>query len=451
VPGLRVRLFGRLSIEVNGQPVKLTPTATLVLIRLLIADGDPVTVDELFRDVWSRSGMTDRDDRIKVQKRILEIRGALDQDHPGETSRFLRTERGRVSAYRLTLPRDAVDVFEFSELIARARRATPEVKVDLLRRAAGLWSGAPLADAADQGWADQTIRRLHELRRAALRDLMHAYELVGRHDDALDTGQQLSWELPDDVPLAVSLATLSEQVRAARHKRVFREGFTDPDIAVVVMPGDLFTQDDANLVVGFCDTFDTDTDRNIVISGESTQGRLLERLYDGDRDQLDRDLKAALARVPKASVEQRSAKPRGKLTRYPIGTVATLHHATRRVFAVAYSRMGNDLIAQSSVPELRASLENLWQAVYLHGQLNPVAMPLVGSGLSRTRASHDDLLAMIVSSFVASSRRRYIGPELRVIIHEPAFEKIRVAEILKSIRDDTARFGNEEGTTDAGA
>jgi DNA-binding SARP family transcriptional activator len=283
VPGLRVRLFGRSSIEVNGQPVKLTPTAMLVLIRLVIADGGMVTVDELCRDVWSRSGAIDRDDRVKVQKRILEIRRAVDREHRGETSQFLRTERGRVSAYRLTLSRDAIDVFEFSDLISQARRAAPELKVDLLRRATALWSGAPLADAADQGWTAQTVRQLHALRRTAPRELMHAYELTGQHDDALDTGQQLSWELPDDGPLAASLAALGEQVRVSRNKRVFREGFTDPDIAVVVMAGDLFAQDDANLAVGFCDTFDTDTDRNIVISGESAQGMLLQRLYGGDR------------------------------------------------------------------------------------------------------------------------------------------------------------------------
>ena len=135
-------------------------------------------------------------------------------------------------------------------------------------------------------------------------------------------------------------------------------------------------------------------------------------------------------------MERRSDKPRGKLTRYPLGTVATLHHPTRRVFAVAYSRMGNDLVAQSTLPTLNTSLENLWEAVYLHGQLKPVAMPLVGSGLSRTGASYEDLLAMIVSSFVASSRARYFCPELRVVVHQAAFDKLRVAEVLKSVAAD---------------
>jgi DNA-binding SARP family transcriptional activator len=439
MPRLRVRLFGRAIVEVNDHTVELTPTTTLVLIRLVIAGGAPVTVDEMHRDIWPESGPIDREGRTRVQRRILEIRGTVDPGNPGEKSRIVLTERGRITAYRLALPRDAIDVFQFMDLVAGARRATPDDKIVLLQRALGLWSGSPLADVADLPWAAQMVRQLSDLRKSAMRDLMDAYDLVGRGYDALSTGEQLSWETPEDNRLAASLTALRDQLRSSPSKKVFREDFADPEIAIVVMSGDLFAQEDANLVVGFCDTFDTDTDRSIVISRESAQGRLLQGLYGGDRTKLDRDLRAALSRVPKDVQESRSDKRLGKLTRYPLGTVATLYHANRRIFGVAYSRMGNNLVAQSSLPTLRASLDNLWDAVYLHGQLKPVAMPLIGSGLSRVHdASHDDLLGLIVTSFTANSRQRYICPELRVIIPEPAFEKIRITEILRAARQRAA-------------
>ena len=95
--------------------------------------------------------------------------------------------------------------------------------------------------------------------------------------------------------------------------------------------------------------------------------------------------------------------------------------------------MGNDLMAQSSLPVLKTSLTNLWEAVYRYGQLKPVAMPLVGSGLSRTDASYEELLTMIVSSFVASARARYLTPELRVVIPQSIFDMINVPEVLKSL------------------
>jgi DNA-binding SARP family transcriptional activator len=432
MPTLRVRLFGRAVIEVDDRAVELTPTTTVVLVRLLITGGAPVTVDEIYRDIWPDAGAIDREGRTRVQRRILEIRQAVDPANPGENSPVVRTERGRITAYRSMLARDDIDVFQFMDLVTKARRATPDEKIAMLQRALGMWTGSPLADVADLPWAAQMVRQLNDLRKSAMRDLMDAFDLVGRGYDALNTGEELSWEMPGDKGLAASLTALRDQLRSNQRKKVFREDFTGPDIAIVVMSGDLFAQEDTNLVVGFCDTFDTDTGRNIVISSESVQGTLLHRLYGGDRAKLDRDLKGALSHVPKVAVESRSDKRLGKLTRYPLGTVATLHHADRRVFGLAYSRMGNNLVAHSSIPALRTSLENLWEAVYLHGQLKPVAMPLIGSGLSRMHeANYDDLLTLIVGSFTASSRRRYICPELRIIIRESAFEKIRIAEILR--------------------
>ena len=56
---------------------------------------------------------------------------------------------------------------------------------------------------------------------------------------------------------------------------MLREDFPELRTAVVIVSGDLFDQEDANLVVGFTDTFDTDTDRNIIISRESAQGLML--------------------------------------------------------------------------------------------------------------------------------------------------------------------------------
>jgi hypothetical protein len=61
MPRLRVRLFGRAVIEVDDRAVELTPTSTVVFIRLLIAGGIPVTVDEMHRDIWPDSGSIDRE------------------------------------------------------------------------------------------------------------------------------------------------------------------------------------------------------------------------------------------------------------------------------------------------------------------------------------------------------------------------------------------------------
>jgi DNA-binding SARP family transcriptional activator len=435
---LRVRLFGPGAVTVDGQPVKLKPLTMTVLIRLIVADGLPVTVDELYRDCWPPAELVVGPYKTQVQKRILEIRRAAEPGRSGDSrqvSTVLPAERGRITAYRLVADHEAIDVFQFIELAAQARRVVPEEGIELFEQALSLWAGPPLRDVADSPWADALVRKLNGLRRSAGAELAHAYERVGRIHDALDLAEELAVTTPEDPGLTDWVETLHRQVRASQDTRTCRADFADLKATVVVTTGDLFAQDDANLVVGFCDTFDTDTNRNIIISSESAQGMLLRTLYGGDRRKLDRELRAALSRAPKVVVESRSAKPRGKLTRYPVGTVATLYHATRRVFAVAYSRMGNDLMARSTLPALRLSLESLWDAVYRHGQLKPVAIPLVGSSLSRTGATNEELLTMIVESFLTGLRRRYLGPELRVVLPPPLFDQMDVSEVLKMVRD----------------
>jgi DNA-binding SARP family transcriptional activator len=432
--GLRIRLLCQPTIEVDEHKVKLRSKALSVLIRLIAANGVPVTVQEIYRDVWPKSGANWRDDRgarTLVQRQIMEIRQVLDPDLPGEQS-VVVTDLGPVSAYRLVVPREAVDVFQFIDLVTRSRMAAPRDKIAHLEQALGLWLDKPLGNFAGQPWTAELEGQLNDLHETARLDLTEALRKAGREDDALRTVEPLHWKKPGDKLVAESVWELRAQVRANQHKRVIRKGFAAPEATVVVLAGDLFDQDDAHLVVGFTDTFDTDTYRDIVINGETAQGALLRRLYDGNHQQLDSDLRAALKGVPKAAVESRTAKKRGKLTRYPLGTVATLRHPARRVFAVAYSQMGNDLIARSSLDLLSLSLANLWDAVYLEGQLKPVAMPLVGSGLSRIHATRDDLLALIVGSFLASARQRHFCGELRIVVPEDAFDEMRIAEILES-------------------
>ncbi|MET7290294.1 macro domain-containing protein [Streptomyces sp. NPDC005573] len=188
------------------------------------------------------------------------------------------------------------------------------------------------------------------------------------------------------------------------------------DGEVVFVQGDLFEQD-ANLVVGFSDTFDTATDGSRVISPSSLQGQLVERIYHGDVEALDADLERALATVDAESLETRSAKRYGKLTRYPVGTVAVLERDRRRVFAVAFSRMDNTLTTRSTAAFLRLSLGNLWETVRRHEPDRALAMPVLGAGLSRLELERETLINMTLTSFREHTRRASVCRELRIVLH----------------------------------
>jgi DNA-binding SARP family transcriptional activator len=432
----RVNLLGQSSIQLDGTETKLTPLTSAVLIRLAVSEGAAVPVDELLHAVWPKTDQVRRPDRVSVQKRILELRKLLDPEHPGDKSIVLPIERGRVSSYRLLLERGEVDLYQFIDLVGQGQRAAPAEAIDLLTQALELWGDRPLTDVADRVFAAPVIQRLTDLHETARRELMRAYTEIGLLENALRIGEALTAGIPNDGELADSLNALRRQLRARLDDHVFRHKFTSPNVIVTIMPGDLFTQDDANLAIGFTDTFDTATDDDVIISSTSAQGQLLQRLYEGDHRKLDRELRSALRHVSAESVERPSAKRVGKRTRYPVGTVATLHHTGRRLFAVAYSRMGNNLVAHSSLDQLQTSLDQLWEAIYLYGQLKPVAIPLVGAGLARIHTvTHERLLTTIIESFVLASRKRFACPELRIIIQPSELKDINIPDVVRFIRE----------------
>jgi DNA-binding SARP family transcriptional activator len=428
---LRVAVLGHLAVEVDGQPIKLSPINARLLIRLLIADGRPVTAEQLYRDVWGAGTATpvSRDNRTSVQKRIGELRKIFDPANPGENSVVIQNDQGAKFAYRLVLGRNDVDIWEFTDLVAAARRADPREAMGLALRALALYRDRPFIDVEDYPFVVNAQRQCTQLKGTVQRRLLTAYVRLNLIHEARDLGLDLLVDNPSDVDVH---ALLDEaRGRASTGHRVLMEhAFKHARVKLVVAVGDLFTSQQADLVVGFTDTFDTSIVDDVVISRHSMQGQLLQRLYAGDQERLDQDLQRALELVPRVGYEAKEDKPLGKRVRYPIGSIAVLKHGPRRVFCMAYSRMGNDLIARSTIDYLENTLSQLWEALYRYGQFGDIAMPLVGSGLSRiSSADHQELLEFIVRSFVAASRVKPICRELHVVLSSSQVEKISVPRL----------------------
>ncbi len=213
--------------------------------------------------------------------------------------------------------------------------------------------------------------------------------------------------------------------------REFSRQLTVPDTKIRIKVGDLF-KEDAHLVIGFNDVFDTE--KGDIIKPSSIQGQFLTRVYNEDRPRLDKDLEDALRG---ASGRQDNQKTRGKNKRYPVGTVATVTVGAKKYFCVAYSRMGNDLRVQSDVKRLSTSLETLWEEIRLKGQCEPIAMAVVGSDLARlgNTVSHSTLIKLVVSSFILASREKLVTHELVIVIHKSNMDKVNMVDINEFLQN----------------
>lgn len=215
---------------------------------------------------------------------------------------------------------------------------------------------------------------------------------------------------------------------------IIHQRLSGMDVALKIVSGNLFDQD-THLAVGFSDTFDTSIADDRIIHSSSVQGQLLSQIYGGDQHRLDEQLAAALAGIPPLHVESRRDKPYGKLARYPLGTVAVLGEPRRLIFAVAYGRMGNDLVTRAPVESLWHSYSDLWEAVYRHGQRGALSVPLMGSGLARIDTlDRGNLLRLLLLSFVAYSRLRIICHELRIVIFPNDIQRVDLTNLRDFLR-----------------
>ena len=80
---------------------------------------------------------------------------------------------------------DELDLEVFKRLVAEATEADLPGRAAGLREALALWRGPPLADLADEPFALFEIKRLNELRLAALVDRIEADLELGRHGDLI--------------------------------------------------------------------------------------------------------------------------------------------------------------------------------------------------------------------------------------------------------------------------
>lgn len=213
--------------------------------------------------------------------------------------------------------------------------------------------------------------------------------------------------------------------------RPIEAAYNAPNMRIRIIKGDILKQNE-HLVVGTCDTFDTETP---IIAKESLQGQALDVLFGGDRRDLDEKLSAALHGK---AIEGKIDKE-GKTQLYGIGSVAVVKHGGRNIFFLAYCRMNQSNEARASIDDVWKSLLSLWGAISTHGNGKSVSIPVIGGGQARLSSvlPAQDSIRFIILSFMFASRKEKICDELRIVVRDRDYEKLDRLELqsfLSSLR-----------------
>ena len=193
---VNVRLLGPVEVICGELPVGLGGPKPRALLAMLALDtGSTVSTDRLIDGLWGDEPPATAAKLVQVY--VSHLRKAL----VGAGADGVIATHGH--GYELAVDRSQVDATRFERLLAQGAA----------RQALELWRGSPLANVALEPFAGPEIRRLTELRAAALEVAIDQDLEAGRHRDVLPELESLLGQEP-----------LRERLHAQRILALYRSG-----------------------------------------------------------------------------------------------------------------------------------------------------------------------------------------------------------------------------------
>src|SRR5215210_7310550 len=174
------RLLGPLHVAGDDGALELGGTKQRSLLAMLLLHANQVvSTDRLIDALWGASPPLTCGKSIQVY--VSRLRKAM------ADNRLVTQAPG----YALYVDPTELDLTRFEQLVAEARRASPESASAKLREALALWRGPPLADLAYEEFAQAEIARLEEMRLGAVEQRLEADLALGRHAELLPELERL--------------------------------------------------------------------------------------------------------------------------------------------------------------------------------------------------------------------------------------------------------------------
>lgn len=220
------------------------------------------------------------------------------------------------------------------------------------------------------------------------------------------------------------------------HKERFKVLSANSGHALYLQYGDIFDSGAAlklnerrNIVIPVNRCFDTVVD-NRLISEQTIHGSAFKRLYESGKyseETLSQTIQKMLNGIAYENIST-NEKPEGNIKRFPVGTVVTLAGCEDEYYLLwALSTFDRNLKAHTSMQEYALAVQKLIEACNTESEGFPVIIPLVGTGLSRTKKDQHDILSYLVSMFKIN--RAEINSDIHIVIREDMKDEISIINV----------------------
>lgn len=206
--------------------------------------------------------------------------------------------------------------------------------------------------------------------------------------------------------------------------------------ALYLQYGDIFNANEVrepgkrrNIVIPVNRCFDTHVDNHIV-SEQTLHGIAFKKLYASGK-YTEETLALSIEKLlEKIGYENLSAneKPEGNRKRYPVGTVIDLPgNENEHYFLWALSTFDSNLKAHTSMQEYALAVQRLIESCNTESEGFSIVLPLVGTGLSRTKRDQQDVLQYLINAFRVNKDE--INCDIHIVVHEDVKNEIAIMSI----------------------
>lgn len=222
---MEFRILGPFEVVEEGDALPLGGARQRALLAVLVLNVNRVvSADRLIDALWGESAPDGALHALQVY--VSRLRKTFGDHAARSAEGLLTTEAG---GYLLGVEADQVDLQRFERIAAEGRRALadghPDPAGTLLRQAAALFRGPPLADFVFEAFAQPEIARIEDLRLTVIEDRVEADLSLGRHAELVGELQVLMTEHPLRERLRGQLmVAMYRSGRQAEALHVYRQG-----------------------------------------------------------------------------------------------------------------------------------------------------------------------------------------------------------------------------------
>jgi Thoeris protein ThsA, Macro domain len=177
--------------------------------------------------------------------------------------------------------------------------------------------------------------------------------------------------------------------------------FPEYDFSIDVRITDLFDMSGATMI-STNTIFEADVASG-KIAVDSLQGQFTAKYFTGNQTELINSISEKLKEINLTSP-------------YPMGTTVPIHTHGKTFYFTAMATMGKNGNASSTITDIKNALNGLWKFVREKGELQELAVPVIGTGRGRLKTPRKKMIALIAESFLKASGESKFTDKLIITI-----------------------------------